>query len=59
METRSPMLALQEIYATYWFCLKVTSLSIVNPPCEQAYSEPIQTSRMELSAYTDNSVNGF
>ena len=59
METRSSMLALQEIYATYWFCLKVTFLSIVNPPCEQAYSEPIQTSRMELSAYTDNGVNGF
>ena len=54
METRLPMSALQEIFATWWFCIKVNFISLVNLPCEETYSEPIQTSRMELSACIDN-----
>ena len=57
IETRLPMPALQEIFATCWFCIKVIFISLVNPPYEEAYSEPSQTSRMELSAYIDNGVS--
>ena len=57
METRLPMPALQEIFATCWFCIKVIFISLVNPPYEEAYSEPSQASRMELSAYIDNGVS--
>ena len=55
METRLPMPALQKIFATCWFCIKVI-ISLVNPQCEEVYSEPSQTSRMDLSAYIDNNV---
>ena len=57
METRLPMPALQEIFATCWFCIKVTFISLVNPPYEEAYSESSQSSRMEFSAYIDNGVS--
>ena len=57
METRLPMSALQEIFATCWFCLKVIFISLVNLSCEEAYSEPSQTSRMDLSAYIDNGAS--
>ena len=39
METRLPMSALQKIFATCWFCIKLNFISLVNPPCEKAYSE--------------------
>ena len=48
METRLPMPGLQEIFATCWFCIIVVFISLVNPPYEEAFSEPSQTSRMEL-----------
>ena len=51
------MPALQEIFATCWFCIKVIFISLVNPPYEEAYSKPNQTSRMELFAYIDNGVS--
>ena len=56
METRLPMPALQEIFATCWFCIKVNFISSVNPLCEETYSEPSQTSKMELSACIDKGV---
>ena len=34
METRMPRAALQEIFATCWFCIKVNFISLVNPPCD-------------------------
>ena len=48
MESRLSMPALQGIF-TCWFCTKVNFISLVNPPCEEAYSEPSQIPRMELS----------
>ena len=57
METRLLMPALQEIFAICWFCLKVNFISLVNSPCEEAYSEPSQTSTVELSACIDNGVS--
>ena len=57
METRLPMLALQEIFAISGFCIKVSFISLVDPPYEEVYSEPSQASRIELSAYTDNGVS--
>ena len=57
METRLPLSALQEIFATCWFCLKVIFISLVNPPCEEAYSEPNQTSKMDLPTYIGNSTS--
>ena len=45
---------MQEIFLACWFCIKVNFISLVNPPCEEAYSEPSQTSTMELCAYIDN-----
>ena len=57
METRLPMSALQKIFETCWFCIKVIFISLVNPPYEEAYSEPSQTTRVELSAYIDNGVS--
>ena len=57
METRLPMSALQNIVATCWFCIKLNFISLVNPPCEEAYSEPSQTSGMELSACIDNGMS--
>ena len=56
METRLPMPALQKIFATSTF-FKTKFYSLVNPPCEEVYSEPSQTSRMELSAFIDNGVS--
>ena len=57
METRLPMPALQEIFATCWFCIKVIFIYLVDPLYEEAYSEPSQTSRMQLSACIDNGVS--
>ena len=57
METRLTMPALQEIFATCWFCIEVIFISLVNPPYEEACSEPNHTSRMELSAYFDNDMS--
>ena len=57
METRLPMPALQEISTKRWFCIKLNFISLVNPPCEEAYSQPSQPSRMELYAYIDNGVS--
>ena len=37
--------------------MKVIFISLVNPPYEEAYSKPNQTSRMELFAYIDNGVS--
>ena len=54
METRLPTLALQNIFSKYWVFLKVNFISLVNSPCEEAYSESSQTSWIELSAYIDN-----
>ena len=56
METRLHMPASQEIFETLWFSLKVkvNFISLFNPSCAEAYSEPSTTSRMELSAYVDN-----
>ena len=51
METRLLMPTLQEIFATCWFCIKVIFISLVNPPSEEAFSEPCQRSRMELSVH--------
>ena len=59
METRLPMSALQKIFATCWFCIKLNFISLVNPPCEEAYSEPSQTSGMELSACIDNGMSSW
>ena len=57
METRFLMQVLQEMFATFWFCLIVNFISLVNPPCVEAYSELSQKSRMELSAYIDNGLS--
>ena len=59
METRLPMPALQEIFASCWFYLKVNFLSLVNPTGEVVCSEHTQTSRLELSAYIDNVVSSW
>ena len=59
METRLPMLVLQKIFATCWFCIKLNFISLVNPPCEEAYSEPSQTSWLELSACIDNGMSSW
>ena len=59
METRLPMSALQKIFATYWFCIKLNFFSLVNPPCEEACLEPSQTSGMELSACIDNDMSSL
>ena len=40
METRLPMPALQEIFVTYWFCLKVNFISSVTQPYVKS---PIQS----------------
>ena len=48
-ETKLLMPALQIMFATCWFCLKVNFLSLVNPPCSEFYSEHTQTPRMVLS----------
>ena len=56
-ETRLSMPALQKIFATCRFCLKLNFISSVNLPCEVVYSEPSQTSRMELSTHIDNGVS--
>ena len=57
METRLPMPALQEIFAICWFCLKINFISLVNPPNEEAYSNPSMTARTELSVYIGNGVS--
>ena len=44
------MSAFQMIFITCWFCIKLNFISLVNPLCEHAYSEPSQTSGTELSA---------
>ena len=59
METRLPMPVLQKIFATCWFCVKLNFIFLVNPPCEEAYSEPTQTCRMELSARIDNAMSSW
>ena len=59
METRLPMPALQKIFATCWFCIKLNFISLDNPPCEEAYSEPSQTSWLELSARIDNGMSSW
>ena len=59
METRLPMSALQKIFATCWFCIKLNFISLVNPPYEEAYSEPSQTSGMELSACIDSDMSSW
>ena len=51
------MSALQKIFATCWFSIKLNSL--VNPQCEEAYSEPSQISCLELSACIDNGVSSW
>ena len=56
METRLPMSALEKIFATCWFCIKFNFISLVNPPCEEAYSEPSQMSGMELCVLRVNCV---
>ena len=53
------MPALQEIFATCWFCIIIIFISLVNPPYEEAYSELSQTSRIELSAYIDIGMRSF
>ena len=57
IETRLPMPALQETFATCWFCIKVTFIYLVNPPYEEAYSEPSQASSIEISSYIDNGMS--
>ena len=59
METTFPMPALQDIFVTCWFYLKVNFISLVSRPGEEVYSEHTQTSRMELSAYIYNSVRSW
>ena len=59
METILPMSALQKIFGACWFCIKLNFISLVNPPCEEAYSEPSQTSGMELSACNDNGMSSW
>ena len=49
METRLPMPAFQKIFKTCWFCVKVIFISLINLPYKEVFSEPSQTSRMELS----------
>ena len=56
METRLFIPDLQDVFATCWFCTKVNFIALVNPPWEETYSEPSQTSKMELSACADNGV---
>ena len=57
METRLSTLALQNIFSKCWVFLKVNFISLVNSPCEEAYSEPSQTYWIELSAYIDNDAS--
>ena len=57
MDTRFPMSVLQKIFATRWLYIKLHFISLVNPPCEEVYSEPSQTSGMELSACIDNGMS--
>ena len=59
MEARLPMSALQKIFATCWFCIKLNFISLVNPPCEETNSEPSQASGMELSACIDNCMSSW
>ena len=56
METRLPMSALEKIFATCRFCIKFNFMSLVNPPCEAASSEPSQTSGMKLCVLRVNCV---
>ena len=53
------MSALQKIFAICWFCIKLSFIYSVNPPCEEAYSEPTQTSGMEVSACIDNGMSSW
>ena len=46
VETTLPMPALQDIFVTCWFCLKVKFIALVSRPGEEVYSEHTQTSRM-------------
>ena len=57
IETRLPMPAFQKVFATCWFYIKSNFNSLVNPPCEEAYSEPSQTSAMEFSTCIDNGMS--
>ena len=57
MEIRLPLSALEEIFATCWFCLKVIFIFLFNPLYEEAYSESNQTSRTDLSTYIGNSAS--
>ena len=59
MATRFPMSALQKIFATCWFCIESNFVSLVNRPCEEACSEPSQTSEMEVSACIDNGMSSW
>ena len=59
MEIRLPMLVQQKIFGTCWFCIKLNLISLVNPPCEEAYSEPSHTSGMELFACIDNGMSSY
>ena len=59
METRLPISALKKIFTTCWFCIKLNFISLVNPSCEKAYSEPSQTSGMDLSACIDNGMRSW
>ena len=59
METRLPILALQNIFALCWFYVKLNFISLLNPPREEAFSEPRQTSAMELSACIDNGISSW
>ena len=59
METKLPLSDLQEILATCCFYIKVHFISLVNPPCEEVYSERSQASRTECSACTDNVASGL